>query len=259
MRSYLQEMYRRKDLLIYLVFSGLKAEHRNSFLGYFWWVLDPLLRVAIYYFLVGLLRGRAGGIEFVGFLIVGLMGWRWTASTMSRSAKAITGNSGIISKVYLPKVIFPLSTSFTQTINFCFSLSIIAAYLVISRTMPGIQVFWLPVIMLVQYLFLLAIAMVLSYSAVFVRDIENLLRHVTRLWFYSSPVIWEYGRIGPEYSWIVDLNPMATILNSYRSILLDAGSPYFDKLLPIGMVSLVVVVVMTFYYSRNEHKMIKLL
>src|SRR5690554_7818504 len=103
MKKYLREIYRRKDLLVYLVFSGLKAEHRNSFLGYFWWVLDPLLRVAIYYFVVGLLSGR-GGIDFVGFLVVGMIGWRWFSSSMSRSAKAITGKSGIISKVYLPKV-----------------------------------------------------------------------------------------------------------------------------------------------------------
>ncbi|MTI95323.1 MAG: ABC transporter permease [Firmicutes bacterium] len=259
MKKYLQEMYRRKDLLVYLVFSGLKAEHRNSFLGYFWWVLDPLLRVAIYYFLVGILRGRAEGFDFVGFLVIGLMGWRWTASTMSRSAKAITGKAGIISKVYLPKLIFPIGTTFTQMVNFCFSLSIIALYLIISQTIPGMNLIWLPFIMLIQYVFLLAISMVLSYSAVFIRDIENLLRHITRLWFYSSPVIWEHGRLGPDYQWFVDLNPMASILNSYRNIFLYDAAPMFNKLLIIGGISLVVVVVMTYYYSRNEHKMIKLL
>lgn len=258
MKKYLNEIHRRKDLLVYLVFSGLKAEHRNSFLGYFWWVLDPLLRVAIYYFVVGLLSGR-GGIDFVGFLVVGMIGWRWFSSSMSRSAKAITGKSGIISKVYLPKVIFPLATSLTQMINFCFGLTIIVGFLAVSRTVPGPEVLWLPFIMLIQYLFLLAIGMVLSYSAVFVRDIDNLLKHITRLWFYSSPVIWARGRLPAKYGWIVDLNPAATILNSYRNIFLYNSNPFLNRLLLIGFASLIVIGIMTFYYSRNEHKMIKLL
>ena len=262
MKKYLREIYRRKDLLVYLVFSGLKAEHRNSFLGYFWWVLDPLLRVGIFYFVRVVLTGRAGP-NLVGNLVVGLIAWRWFSSTMSRSAKAITGKAGIISKVYLPKVIFPITTSLTQMMNFCFALTVIVFYLVISSTLPGLEVLWLPFIMLIQFILLLAISLVISYWSVFIRDIENLLKHITRLMFYASPVIWERGMLqralSADYDWIVDLNPVALILNSYRNIFLYKENPFFGPLLCIGGISLLVIVFMTYFYSRNEHKMIKLL
>src|SRR5690625_3120715 len=72
MKQYIEDIKKRKDLLLYLVKSGLKAEHRNSYLGYFWWLLDPLLNVAVYYFLVVIILGR-GGPDFPVFLVIGLV------------------------------------------------------------------------------------------------------------------------------------------------------------------------------------------
>src|SRR5699024_2708019 len=100
MRQYIQEIQKRKDLLVYLVQSGLKAENRNSYLGYFWWLLDPLLNVLVYYFLVGVLLDR-GGDNFAVFLVIGLVAWRWINTTVNGSAKAILKYSSIINQVYL--------------------------------------------------------------------------------------------------------------------------------------------------------------
>src|SRR5690625_3126731 len=87
MRNYLSEMLKRKDLLLYLVKSGLKAENRNSYLGYFWWLLDPLLNVVVYYFLVVVILGR-GGEDYAVFLVIGLVSWRWINTTINTSAKS---------------------------------------------------------------------------------------------------------------------------------------------------------------------------
>src|SRR5699024_6564307 len=108
MKTYLQEIKKRKDLLFYLVKSGLKAEHRNSYLGYFWWLLDPLLSVLVYYFLVVIILDR-GGEDYAVFLVIGLVVWRWISSSINTSAKSILRYSSIINQVYLPKSIFPLS------------------------------------------------------------------------------------------------------------------------------------------------------
>ena len=105
MRDYIKEMIKRKDLLIYLVASGLKAQNRDSFLGYFWWLLDPLLNVGIYYFLMVVILGR-GGPDYPIYLVIGMINWRWISSTINSSSKAITGYSSIISQVYMPKSVF---------------------------------------------------------------------------------------------------------------------------------------------------------
>src|SRR5690625_6008773 len=102
MKNYYQELLQRKDLLYYLIKSGLKADNRNSYLGYFWWLLDPLLNVLVYYFLVGIILQR-GGENFAVFLVIGLVAWRWMQTTINSSAKSIIRYSSIINQVYLPK------------------------------------------------------------------------------------------------------------------------------------------------------------
>lgn len=258
MRQYMDEIMKRKDLIVYLIKSGLKAEHRNSYLGYFWWLLDPLLGVVVYYFLISFILGR-GGENFAVFLVIGLVSWRWTNTVINSSARSILRYSSIINQVYLPKSIFPITKTFSQMVNFSFGLVIVAIFLVVFGVMPGWQAIYLPIIIIVQLVFLLAIGLFLAYISVFIRDIENLLTHVTRILFYSSPIIWEGGRLPDEYQWVVDINPIAHIVNSYRDVLMYQQSPNFFALSIILGVSALLVYAFLYYYSRNEYKIIKAL
>lgn len=258
MREYLKEIRKRKDLVLYLIQSGLKAEHRNSYLGYFWWLLDPLLNILVYYFLVVVILGR-GGENYAVFLVIGLVAWRWISTTVNTSARAILRYSSIINQVYLPKSIFPMTITFSQLINFAFGLIVVALFLIVFGVVPGWQIVFLPLIVLIQLLFLLAISLSVAYVCVFIRDIDNIITHVVRILFYSSPIIWEGGRLPPEYGWIVDINPIAIIIGAYRDILMYQRMPQWTSLAVIGAGSLVAVVGLIFYYSRNEHKIIKAL
>ncbi|GAA0468391.1 ABC transporter permease [Alkalibacillus silvisoli] len=268
MKNYFQEMLKRKDLLIYLVKSGLKADNRNSYLGYFWWLLDPLLNVVVYYFLIGIVLGR-GGENFAVFLVIGLVAWRWMQTTINSSAKSIMKHGSIINQVYLPKTIFPISITFTQMINFAFGLIIVATFLAFFGVMPGWQSIYLPLIILVQLVFLLSLGMLLAYITVFVRDIDHLLTHFTRILFYASPIIWEGGRLrGAELEignnvivldFLVDYNPIAIIVDSYRNVLMYQTDPNFLGLTIILIASFILFNIMVKFYSKNEHKIIKAL
>ena len=258
MKKYLIELNKRKDLLMYLVVSGIKSEYRNTFLGYIWWILDPLLMGAVYFFLRVVVLGMEG--EAIGaFLIIGLVAWKWISTTVTKSAKSITSKSGIITQVYLPKALFPFGETMSQGINFTFGLVVIAAFLAFYRLVPGIEVLWLPVIMAIQFMFLSAIALILGYYSTFVRDIENVLTHVMRFWFYGSPVIWEHGRLGSDYQFIIDLNPASAFLMGYRNILMYNIAPDWQRLFIIGVISFVLIIYMLYFYHRNEHKLIKAL
>jgi len=258
MNAYIQEIIKRKDLLLYLVKSGLKAEHRNSYLGYFWWLLDPLLNIAVYYFLVVIILQR-GGEDYAIFLVIGLIVWRWISSSINSSANAVLRYSSIINQVYLPKFIFPLSFTITQLINFLFGTVVIALFLLIYGIMPTWRIVYFPVILIITLAFLLAVGAVLGFFTVFVRDIDNLLTHVIRIFFYASPIIWEGGRLPPEYGIFVAINPIAIIVNSYRDILMYHQTPDFLKLGIIFVVSIATIIFMLNYYRKNEHKIIKAL
>ncbi|WP_042143750.1 ABC transporter permease [Paucisalibacillus sp. EB02] len=259
MKSYLRELFKRKDLLFYLVKSGLKAEHRNSFLGYFWWLLDPLLNVAVYYFVVVIILER-GGPEYPTFLVIGLVVWRWISSSINSSARSVLKYRSIINQVYLPKSIFPLAFTLTQLFNFAFGLVVIGVFLAFFGVMPDWQIVYLPVLIMITLVFLLAIGLFLGYFTVFIRDIDNLLTYVTRIFFYASPIIWVGSMLPEKYSFVVDYNPIAILINSYRAILMGEGlSPNFIGLGIIFLVSIIVVIFMLHHYSKNEHKIIKAL
>ncbi|WP_020006383.1 ABC transporter permease [Salinicoccus albus] len=257
MKKYLKEMLNRKDLLYYLVRSGLKAEHRNSYLGYLWWLLDPLLNVLVFYFLVVVILDRGDTENFPLFLVIGLIVWRCISSTLNSSSSSIMQYSSIISQVYLPKSLFPISFTLTQLFNFAFGFIIIAVFLAVYRVMPGWELIFLPLLIIIQTTFLLAVGMILAYVTVFVRDLENVLQYVTRVFFYASPIIWEGGRLPPEYGWAVTYNPVAVIVTSYRDILMYGNIPNFTGLAIIFVASAAAIVYMTWYYSRNEYKIIK--
>lgn len=258
MKAYIQEIKKRKDLIYYLVKSGLKAEHRNSYLGYFWWLLDPLLGILIYYFLMVVILER-GGENFAVYLAIGLVVWRWISASINSSAKSILRYSSIINQVYLPKSIFPLSFTITQVFNFAFGLVVIAIFLVFNGVIPGWEIVYLPFIVLVTITFLMAVGFVLGYFTVFIRDIDNLLTHIIRLFFYASPIIWVGGRLPPEYDWLVAINPIAILVDAYRDVLMYHSSPYFIGLFTIFIISIIVIVFMVNYYRKNEHKIIKAL
>ncbi|WP_096157062.1 ABC transporter permease [Bacillus sp. FJAT-45066] len=258
MLQYLKDIYSRKDLLIYLVKSGLKADTRNSYLGYFWWLLDPLLNILVYYFLVSVVLGR-GGENFAVYLVIGLICWRWINTSINSSAKSIIKYSSIINQVYLPKTIFPLATSATQLFNFAFGLIVISLFLVFFGVVPGWQVIYLPILILVLLLFLLAISLVVAYLCVFIRDIDMILSHILRILFYTSPIIWGREILPEQYRWIVEINPIAIIIDSFRAILMWQTSPNVLGLVIIGALSLLTIVLTLLYYSRNEHKIIKAL
>ncbi len=258
MKNYLTEVIKRKDLLIYLVISGIKAEYRNTYFGYLWWVLDPLLMGIVYYLLRVVILGMQG--ENIGaFLIIGLITWKWIASAITSSAKSISSKAGIITQIYLPKAIFPLGTTLTQLINFSFGLIVIATFLALYRIAPGIYLLWLPIIMFVQFLFLAAMSLVIAYYATFIRDIENVLSHLMRFWFYGSPVIWESNRLPERFSYLIAVNPASVFLIGYRNILMYDKSPDLIKLFIVAVTSMAIIIYMLYYYHKNEHKLIKAL
>ncbi len=258
MVKYLKEIFKRKDLIKYLVSSGLKAQHRNSFLGYLWWMLDPLLGVGVYYFLVVVVLGR-GGEGYGPYLIVGLVVFRSISSALTSSAKSIVKQSSIIKQIFLPKSIFPIASSFSQLINFFFGLLVIGIFLIIFKILPGINIVWIPFVLLIHIFFIMAISLFLAYICVFVRDIENLLTHISRLLRYGSPVIWLPEMLPDSFKWVINVNPLTYFLSSYRNIILYNSAPTLKPLLIIGFSSIVCIWFMLFYYSRHEHKIIKVL
>lgn len=192
-------------------------------------------------------------------LIVGLSAWRWFQATVNAATRSLSSQAGIISQVYLPKAVFPLGAVLAELYNFAFNLVVVALFLVAFRRIPGTEALWLPVIMVVQVLFMIALALPLAYVSVFVRDMGNLVNHLLRLWFYASPIIWRPTDIPANWQWVLLVNPVTHFLTAYQSVLLDHRYPDIVSLLIVAIPSVLVIAYSIYYYSRYEHRIIKVL
>lgn len=258
MKKYIEDLWRRKDLIFYLVTSDLKAENRNTFLGYLWWLLDPFLSIIVYYFLVVIIM-RRGGADYPCFLVIGMVVFRYFSTSVLLSTNAIVTKAGIITQVYLPKAIFSFGTTISQTINFLFGLVIVEIFLLCNHVYPNIHIIYLPLILVVQLLFQLAIALFLSYICVFIRDFKNVVGHLVTIMHFVAPVIWDVSFLPEKYHWVLKFNPLAWILQAYRDILMYNQLPDFKLLLLLAVISVTTILGLFKFYSDNEHRIIKAL
>ena len=255
---YLKDLWKRKSLLVYLVTSGLKADTRNTILGYFWWLLDPALFVMVFAFVRVVLMGRAGE-NFVAFLAVGLLAFQFFAQTLTGSARSISGKAGIITQVYLPKSIFPVSVVLTQLINFLFALVTVGIILAASQIVPGPEVAWLPVIILAQLSFHVVIALIMAYVAVFVRDLQRILGHVTRIIRFTSPVLFEVELVPEELQFFIDYNPFSWLVIAYREVLMYGRVPNMARLGWLAVACVSISILLIVFYAYREHRAVKVL
>jgi lipopolysaccharide transport system permease protein/teichoic acid transport system permease protein len=255
---YLHDLFQRRDLIAYLITSGLKAQHRNSALGYLWWLLDPLFGLLVYSFIVERIFGR-GGENYWAFLAVGLIVWRWLAATTTAATSSIVRQSAVITQVQVPKIVFPITETFTGLFHFVFGLVIVATALLAWGLTPGWSLIWLPWIVFVQLLFTLALSTALAYFGVFLRDLDAMMSHALRFWFFASPVIWRPEMMPESVRWLLVLNPMTYVLAAYRSVLVTHEPVGHGPLAVMALSSLVVVAGLVGVYSRHEHRIIRAL
>lgn len=225
------------DLIRYRAYVDLKSESAQSYLGMLWWILDPLIFLCIYYLVFGVLLQR-GGEGFVGFLLCGLVFWRWFANSVLRAANSIQGNSAIISQVYLPKLIFPIVETVSNAYRFAFILLIFIVFLVLYR--QTLEWVWLSALLVLaaEWLLIFGVGICLALVVPFFPDIRKLIDNIMMLFFYMSGIFFDINQLDPKYQTLLFLNPMAVLIDQYRTIFFSNQLPDFAALGKVVLVSL---------------------
>jgi lipopolysaccharide transport system permease protein len=229
-----------RRLIVRLARAELQRENARLVLGSFWWVADPLLQMIVYSILVGLLLGRTAD-DYPLFVLTALVAWKGIASTASAACNAIIGNERIVRQLVFPRVVLPAARIASQGWRLAVALGVMVALMLLvwpHRISPALL--WLPVLFVVQLVFIVPFAVVLSAATVFVRDLANLVRHLLRLAMYLSPVLYGFEdagqRLPDALADVYRLNPLALLLDGYRNVAYDGQPPDIASLLlPLGV------------------------
>lgn len=252
MQSIVMLSAHHRDLILYKTQADLRAEAAKTYIGFLWWVLDPLMFMAIFYVVFGLLLRRATP-NFVPFLLIGLVSWRWFQNTIAHGATAILGNRGLMQQVYVPKLIFPMVVILTDLVKF----SVVLALLLIYLWGAGFGINWsylaLIPLLLAQFLLILGVTLLVAAVIPFVPDLRFLVDHILQIAFYFSGIFFAGATIPESYQFYFYLNPMALIIESYRDILLYRTWPSGSALVAITLLGLGLSLLAYQLLSRIDH------
>jgi lipopolysaccharide transport system permease protein/teichoic acid transport system permease protein len=259
----LRQLFARRETIRYLVSSNLKAGHRNKALGNLWNLLDPLLSLAVYFLVFGLLfqqaQGRTG--DYLTYLFVGVLAWRFLDGTISQAVNCIRGNRGIIGEINFPKAVFPLSISLSRLYDFVWGLVVLFAAMLITRREITWHAAWMLPLALVELLLVTGLAYIAAYLGAFFADTANISHVALRLAFYASPILYyihgAHTRVPEKYLSLYMLNPMACLLEGYHDALVGHQSPDPHYALYLVGVTLVLLVLGYGIFSRGEGKFAK--
>ncbi len=212
-----KNLYNYRELLKTSVKKEVRSKYKNSFLGIVWSFLNPLLQIMVYAIIFSLILKNKQE-HYAVFLCAGIIPWTFFSIAINKSAFTMIENGNIIKKVYFPREIIPISVVIAETINFLISTIIILGFVIIGGI--GITKYLLlyPIILIAQYLVIISISFVVSSVCVYFRDLQHFIGIILQLLFYATPIVYSQDSIPHEYQWILKINPMTYIINSYRDI-----------------------------------------
>lgn len=156
--------------------------------------------------------------NYVIFLCCGLIPWAFFSTTISRSAFTMVENGNIIKKVYFPREILPISVVTSETVNFLISTIIIIVFVIFGGIGLSKYIMLYPIVLLAQYLLLIAISLIVSSISIYIRDLQHLIGVALQLLFYAAPIVYTPESIPEQFKWILKCNPMTYIISGYRNI-----------------------------------------
>src|SRR5687767_12159802 len=215
----LATLFRYRGLIQSLVSRDLKARYRGSMLGFFWSFINPLMLLLVYSFVFAtIMDQRASGLEhYELFLFCGLLPWTWFSSSLLESAGVLISGGNLIKKVLFPAEVLPVVTVAANMAHFLLGLPVLLLVLAATSHLRE-SALLLPLPMLVQLVFTLGVALLVSALTVHFRDIQNILTHLLHVWFFATPVLYALPETG-RFREVLRFNPLTHGLVSYQEIL----------------------------------------
>lgn len=226
---YLRDLWDRRAFAVALAKSRVKGARSNTALGGVWALIDPLFMVALYYFLFTVLRGGARPSTFIPIIITGVLHFQVSATAVSDGGNSVSAASGLMLNSTFPRMLLPLSAIYGGVLKFLPSVPIIFGAAVFLDARITLELLWWFVLFPLQIAVGLGLALLFSTAVVFFRDVKNLLSYVSRILFFTSPVIYPITALSDELTSIVRWSPFFGVFAGYQYIL-DGLQPDFGQL-----------------------------
>lgn len=250
----LGELWHYRELLYFLTWRDVKIRYKQTALGVAWAVLQPLITMVIFSVIFGqLAKLPSDGIPYPVFSYAALLPWGLFSGALQRAGTSLVTNANLITKVYFPRLVIPISAVAAGLVDFVISFVVLLGLMLYYKITPTWMILTIPFFVLLAVLTALAVSLWLSALNVQYRDVQYMIPFLIQAWMYASPVAYSAGLI-PTGPWriIYGLNPMAGVIQGFRWALLGGNPP--DVLMAISVVMVLLLLVSGLYYFRRMER-----
>jgi lipopolysaccharide transport system permease protein len=249
----LRELWEFRELLYFMVWRDIKVRYKQTALGAAWAIIQPVTTMLIFTVIFGrLVKVPSDGLPYPVFAFAGLLPWLYFSQALSLSSVSVVVNKNLITKVYFPRLLIPLSTVVVPIVDLLLASTVLVGMIFFYGLTPSWHAIGIFFFVGLALLTAFGVGLWLAALNVRYRDVPYIIPFLTQLWMYASPVVYPVSLVPDRWRWLLALNPMVGVIEGFRWALLGVGTPSLTVLATSFAVSGLITFTGLIYFKRTE-------
>jgi lipopolysaccharide transport system permease protein len=249
----LREVWAYRELLYFFVWRDVKIRYKQTAIGVLWVVLQPVLTMLVFTLFFGrLAKLPSDGLPYPVFYFAALVPWTYFAYALQMTTNVVVDNQRLITKVYFPRLILPISSALSGLVDFSIGFLVLAIFTVAYGIRPTLAALWLPALLTLAVFTALGVGLWLSALNALYRDVKYVIPFLIQFWMFASPVAYPSTLVPLRWRWLYGLNPMAGVIDGFRWAITGRGQAPGLLLLASSVVVALIVLGGLFFFNRME-------
>lgn len=248
-----REVWAYSELLYFLVWRDVKLRYKQTALGVVWVALQPLALAAMFTVVFSrFLSAPSAGLPYPVFVLAALVPWQLFAAALARSSLSLVANEHLLTKIYFPRILIPLASVLTASIDMLFTLLVLCAMLVIYGVGVSLPILALPALILLALFAAFGVGLLLAALNVRYRDIQAIIPFLTQIWLFATPIAYPPSLVPSDWRWLYELNPMVGLVEGMRWTLVGGEAPR-ALIWSVTVIAVLVVTGITYFRRAERH------
>lgn len=250
-----RELWEYRDLFLFLVWRDIKVRYAQSALGVGWAVIQPVFSMVVFTIVFGkLAKVSSDGVPYAVFSFVALVPWTYFSNALTDGVNSLVTNANMISKVYFPRVVLPMSAVLSKLVDFSIAMIVLFTLILCYGIVPNWSIVFLPFLILLMMLSAAGLGMWLTALAIQYRDVKYAMTFTVQLLMYAAPVVYPTSAVPERFQSLYALNPLVGVIEGFRAALLGTRSmPWL--FLCLGTMSACAIAISGLLYFRSRERL----
>jgi lipopolysaccharide transport system permease protein len=249
----LGELWRYRELLYFFIWRDLKVRYKQTILGASWAILQPFLTMVVFSIFFGrLAQVPSDDLPYPVFAYSALVPWTFFANGLTQASNSIVSNSGMVKKIYFPRLTLPVATVMAGLVDFALALAVLIGMMFFYQLVPTVNIVWLPLLLLLALITSLGVSLWFAAFNVRFRDVRHIIPFLVQFWLFMTPIAYPSSLVPEQWRLVYSLNPMVGVVEGFRWALLGTDTSPGPIIIVSSLVAVCLLVGGIIYFRRME-------